>query len=151
MSSKNQTPSVSGGAVADWYGWAASPDTPGATIINLMQVKPPKSQQIKLAPGQSVVGLLPAARVAAGQTALAKFQFNSTSNDAVSLRVMLLRNDGDEPTASFKTFVKAGAVTVLGRISGTFKTAHASLRLELKNIGASDAEFVIGRPTIQIS
>ncbi len=135
---------------ADWYGWSQSPDTPGAIITTVSPGKPPREQKIKLSPGQSVVGLLPQARVAAGQTASAEIQLASTSNVGVSLRVLLIRNGGDAPGGDFKTFVKVGSGGLLTKVSGKFAAAYPSLRIELKNTGVNDVEFIAGHPTIRI-
>lgn len=137
-------------STADWYGWAQSPDTPGATITNVVQAKPPREQKIKLAPGQSVVGLLPHARVAAGQTASAEVALVSTSINPAALRVLLIRNGTDATSTDFKTFVKVGGTAQSVKVAGKFPAAYPSLRIELKNTGATDIEFIAGKPTVRI-
>jgi hypothetical protein len=144
-----------GGAAAgarstDWYGWAESPDTPGATITAITPAKPPRDQKIKLAPGQSVIGLLPQPRVAAGQTASAEVPLVSTSINAATLRVLLIRNGTDATSTDFKTFVKVGSAAQVAKIAGKFPVAYASLRIELKNTGTTAVEFIAGSPTIRI-
>ncbi len=138
----------------DWHGWIPAPGTPGATITKLAAGElpdgQPDGQKVRLAPGQSVVGVLPGARVASGQWATAKFHLASTSTQAVSLRVLLARDSG-EGESFFKSFVKVTQDLQLVRVSGKFLSSHASLRLELKNAGVADAEFVVGRPTVRIA
>ncbi len=134
----------------DWHGWIPAPGTPGATITKLAAGELPDGQKVRLAPGQSVVGVLPSARVASGQWATAKFHLASTSTQAVSLRVLLARDSG-EGESFFKSFVKVTQDLQLVRVSGKFLSSHASLRLELKNAGVADAEFVVSRPTVRIA
>lgn len=148
---KTEGGASAGASAVDWYGWAQSPDTPGATITNVMQAKPPREQKIKLAPGQSVVGLLPQARIAAGQTASAEVALASTSTNVAALRVLLIRNGTDATSTDFKTFVKVGSTAQSARVAGKFPAAYPSLRIELKNTGPTDVEFIAGKPTVRIS
>lgn len=129
-----------------WSGWTLPTGAPaGAPAGGLSD-----SQTIRLAPGQVAFGLLPLARVSAGQWATAKIHLASTLVYAATLRVLLAR-EGGEGDAFFKTFVKVDQQSRVVRVTGKFPFDQTGLRLELRNMGARDAEFLAGRPSFRFA
>jgi hypothetical protein len=135
-----------------WYGWAPSPATPASEVTKLDSDRPPREHKIVLQPGESVIGLLPLAEVRPAQSAITETLVTPTQNRPSNLRVLLIRNGDDaSPEESFKAFFRLELEKTVLRVGGKFAFGHPSLRLELKNVGDTVAEFIAERPILTLT
>lgn len=135
-----------------WYGWAPSPVTPTSEVTKLDQDRPPRQQKILIQPGESVIGLLPQAEIRPAQSAIAEILVTPSQPKASNLRVLLIRNgQGSSPEENFKAFFRLDSEKVVLRVGGKFSFGHPSLRLEIKNVGDTPAEFIAERPILTLS
>lgn len=138
--------------VQSWYGWAPAPATPTSKVSKRGSERPAPPQKIILQPGESIIGILPLAAVRPAQTAIAEIVITPVEGAQSNLRVLLIRNgDGKDPEESFKSFFKLNGSKTMFRVGGKFSFAHGSLRLEVKNVGESVAEFSAEQPVITIT
>lgn len=135
-----------------WYGWAPSPATPTSQVTKLDQERPPRQQKILVQPGESIIGLLPLAEVRPAQSAIAEILVTPSQVKASNLRVLLIRNgQGSSPEENFKAFFRLDNEKIVLRVGGKFSFGHPSLRLEIKNVGDTPAEFIAERPVVTLS
>lgn len=135
-----------------WYGWAPAPATPTSVVSKRGTQLPIPPQSIVLQPGESIIGILPQAAVQPAQTAISETIITPVEGKRSNLRVLLIRNgDGTDPEESFKAFFKLDGNKTLVRIGGKFAFAHRSLRIEMKNVGETVAEFSADQPIITIT
>jgi hypothetical protein len=135
-----------------WYGWAPSPATPTSQVSRLDTDRPPRQHKIVLQSGESVIGLLPLAEVRPAQSAIAEILVTPTQSKPSNLRVLLIRNgSGSAPEENFKAFFRIDNEKLVLRVGGKFAFGHPSLRLEIKNVGDTPAEFIAERPILTLS
>ncbi len=135
-----------------WYGWAPSPATPTSVVSKRGSQLPTPPQDVVLQPGESIIGILPLAAVQPAQTAISEIIITPAEGKRSNLRVLLIRNgDGTDPEESFKAFFKLDGNKTLVRVGGKFAFAHRSLRIEMKNVGETVAEFSADQPIITIT
>jgi hypothetical protein len=135
-----------------WRGWSPSAQPPIGQVNSRDNEQPPKLQGIILQPGGSVVGHLSIASVRAGRKVKVDVPLTSTQTASAKLRVLLLCNSAAGGAKEiFKSFIKLGPNTQVIGVGGTFASPHASLRIEIKNVGQSTAEFTAAPPRVFVN
>jgi len=135
-----------------WYGWAPAPATPTSKVSKRSSERPAPPQNVVLQPGESIIGILPKAAVRPAQTAISEIIVTPIEGKQSNLRVLLIRNGaGNDPEESFKAFFRLDGTKTMLRVGGKFAFGHASLRLEIKNVGEAVAEFSAEQPVVTIS